>query len=178
MIRAKMTCIDFSGGLDFSLSKRRGKADVRRSHHFCSTHGPFPYSAISYLRPPLPGRFTDSTVHLSGPVSRHGLCPIDLSRKSARHRGMPESHAAQAFSHGYRPLRSSQHLGRGQREARLADICGHRPGIDQPSPESLRRRGLRPRVERRHPLRPGRQHHRTFASRSFPGRASARQKPP
>src|SRR5208337_1855610 len=45
--------------------------------------------AVSTLRRPLWGRLQGPQLFLLGSISLSGLCPTDLSRKSARHRSLP-----------------------------------------------------------------------------------------
>src|SRR5437016_3547991 len=44
---------------------------------------------VSEVRSSLPRQLLSKKLFLLGPVSRDGLCPIDLSREPARHRSLP-----------------------------------------------------------------------------------------
>ena len=162
-----MTCIDFSVGLESILSKRKGKGDVYRPHHFCSNHGRISNQTFSHLRSALPWPGQSPQVFLPGSVSSHVLCSTDLPRKPARYRSLPISLAAQAVSHGHRSLPRPEHSGRGQQKAGLAHLRRHLPALDQPGSQPVCRRRLWQGTERRHTLRSGFKHYRSM-SFTFP----------
>ena len=116
-------------------------------------------SRIPPLRKPLRRGSQMARLLLLGSVPLHGVRPVDLPRKPARHRSVPAFARRQALPHGIPLPGGALHTGRRQRVARLADLCRFRPGLD-----SHRAAFVRPRSDRRgsrsKSLRSGLDHHR------------------
>src|SRR5208337_1746657 len=92
------------------------------------------------LRGQLPG----AEFLLLGPVSLHGICPVDLPRESARHRGLPALARTPTLSPRHSRHGLAQHPGRCQRVPRLAHLCRFRATADRGGAATLspRRPGM------------------------------------
>src|SRR5271157_1311038 len=75
---------------------------------------------VPSLRPALSRRPPAARLHLLGSVSGDGLRPVDLSRKSARHRSLFGFVAGQTVSPGIPWQGGALDAGGGERIARLA----------------------------------------------------------
>ncbi len=64
-------------------------AHEQRTDHLRPTHRAPADPRVPQVRRPLPGQSQGQDLLLLGPVPVHGLCPVDLPRESARHRGLP-----------------------------------------------------------------------------------------
>jgi len=131
----------------------------RRPHHFRATDRIPAAQRISKVCRPLLWRREPSRIYLLGPISGHDLRPVDLSRKSARHRGQPRRHTGKALPYGLSRSRAQIHSGRRQRHARLAHLRRLCASVDRTSTAALRHRtdGHRTRSK---PLRAGLIDHR------------------
>ena len=129
-------------------------------HRVRSGHGFAAASSVSLLREALRRRPQGQGLHLPGPVPRHGVCPVDLPRIAARHRGVSAGHAAQALPHGHPIDGVAQHAGQCQRGARLAHLRRLRAGDNRPGALAVRGRKLRRGVVAGDALRARRQHDR------------------
>ena len=119
----------------------RGKAGIR------PTHGS---SATAYLQAmcgQIPWALSDTALLSSRPVFVHGLRATDLSRKPARHRDLSARAQRQALSPWNSRRNRPQHLGRRQRDPRLAHLSGFRHQPHPNRPQALCRGQLWRRVE-------------------------------
>ena len=92
---------------------------------------------ISCRRGALSRTLQGQELLLLGSVFDPGLCPADLSRESARHRGLSANNSCQALSQGHSRPSVSQHIGPCQPRARWENLGRLRPKLDRPSPRSL-----------------------------------------
>jgi len=100
-----------------------GGNDVFRQTHFLAGVGSsaiayFPSLCHSVQREP-----SCQKVLLFRSVPMHGLRPTHLPRKPTRYRSLPSCPEKQTVSHGHSGQSITQHLGRSQREKRLAYLC-------------------------------------------------------
>jgi len=173
-----MTCqdgVDLNGGAPMGDPSgfasagghdERGQDTVRAGHRL-PTLDQFPAHRRSLWRRP-PGADTE----LRRAVPLHGLRATDLPRKPARHRNLPVRSAGQAVSHGLSLASQSLHLGRCQREPRLAYLRRLRASAHCPGAQALRP-GQSRNTAGQHGLRPGCHDRGSVVCRSFPGRCFA-----
>src|SRR6266403_3039965 len=88
----------------------------------CANHAAFAVDDVSPLRGALWRIVQGQEFFLPRPLSLHGFCSADLSRKFARHRSVPARASGQAVSHGPQEPGVAQYFGRCQREPRLAHL--------------------------------------------------------
>ena len=120
-----MTFIDFNLQIyygHFSFIKMKGVANEYRKNNFCSTYGIPSHVRVSQVCSKISWQLQNKKFFLSGPISLHGLCSIDLSRKSPRHRSMSAFSKNKTISHGHSRKSLSQYLGRCKRKQKLANI--------------------------------------------------------
>src|SRR5437868_12411837 len=117
---------------------------------------------VSSLRRALSGRLPAARPHLLGPVLGHGLCPVDLSRKSARHRSLFGFVAGQAVSPGIPWQGGALDPGRCQRVAGLANLRRLRPAADRDRAQIVYARA-HGRRSGREPVRSGFDDHRSVS---------------
>ena len=86
---------------------------------------------------------------MHGSVSLHGIRSIDLSRKLARHRNVPQFPSAKALSHGIPREHRQVNAGRRQRTSRLPHLSGLRLYTHRYRQQALPKRGTWPRPETR-----------------------------
>ncbi len=79
---------------------------------------------LSSVRQALSGESQGQVLHMSRPVSLHGLCPIDLSGKSARYRSLSAGPEQQALSHGHSQPGIEEHAGQ-LRDWRIYAVLSH-----------------------------------------------------
>ena len=72
---------------------------------------------------PVSRRLQSKRVFLRGAFPGDGLCSIDLPRKSAGYRGLPQSHWLAALSYGHQKSCVAQQSISCQRNQRLAHLC-------------------------------------------------------
>src|ERR1035437_2382172 len=129
----------FESGLDLNVeSQTWGFSRISAKNHHAprqarirATHALFATEHISALRGRPPRRAQGQGLLLSGPVLRHGFCPVDLSRVAARHRGQLASPSALAVPHGASlPNDFAQYAGQRKRHATVADLCRLRAAPD------------------------------------------------
>src|SRR5918999_297537 len=133
-----------------------------RSNRVCPTHQLSFTQRIQSLRSALWWQQECSLVLLLGSVSHHGFCPTYLSRKFARHRGLPCLSAAQALSLRLQWTSQTCHIGRRQRETRLAHLPRFRAQSDPHCPPTLCSFRFRART-RSHSLRLRRHDYRSLS---------------
>ena len=106
-------------------------------------------------------------------IPRHGLCPADVPRESARHRGLPVRAVSQALPPGGPAGDHAIHAGRCQRAARLADLrrVGAAPDCTGPNARPRREPGG---SHWRTPPTPGTRRPSPGAGRYFRGHSFAR----
>ena len=85
-------------------------------------------------------RSSRSHVALHRAVPHHGLRPIDLPGKSARHRGVSDGASRQALPYGRLRAGAPRHTGRRQRVARLAHLRRFCAATDCAGAQALRQR--------------------------------------
>src|SRR5512135_2273038 len=91
-LRAEMELIDLNTSRFLqhaSVPLRKENADELRENSFCAVARLRSRLRISALCRTIQRKSQGQELHLLGPVSDHGLCAIDLSRKSERYRGQP-----------------------------------------------------------------------------------------
>ena len=115
-------------------------------------------------------RLQDLAVLLLGPVSVHGLCPVDLPREPARHRGVPAALQRQALPHGHSRQVSRSTLADAN-ETRLAHLRRLRPDPDPRRPDHSM--WANPGLDLDTRSTPWTPPPSTCACRCFPGRSSA-----
>ena len=101
---------------------------------------------VSPLRRTLPWRCLHKILHLLRSVAGDGFCSTDGQRESARFRSLAQCATRAALSNGISRARGSQHLIGCQRAQGLAHLRGLGSNLDQASPQTLRRRAVRPRT--------------------------------
>src|SRR5208337_2743981 len=92
------------------------------THGFLATHRVSSPPGFSEVRGPLRRRRLREEVFLLGSVSVHGLCPVDVPREPAGHRGLPWVGRGQAVPHGNSWPGGALDTGRCQRITRLAHL--------------------------------------------------------
>ena len=134
--------------------------DECRPHRFRATDRVPAQQRIPEVRCSLWRGLSFQRLLLLGPVTGDVFRSVDLSRKSARHRGVPSIHEWEALPHGLTWQGGALHPGRRQRGARLAHLCRLRPGSDRDRATASRPRSnrCRPRTES---LCPGFHDHRS-----------------
>ena len=130
-----------------NLGAQRAVIDLNGDHHELwtiavrPTDGSPSPARISPVCATLRRQLSSAEFLVLGPVSLHGVCAVDLSRKSAGYRGVPAFAGAAALSLGHSRHCLAQHSGRCQRKPRLAHLCRFRCGLDCRSAATLRSRG-------------------------------------
>src|SRR6267143_1523508 len=138
---------------------RKEMADECWQIDLLTTNGLSSCVRISAVRRTLSGRLQAQEFLLLGPVSLHGLCPTNLSRKFARYRSLSARQSNQALPHGNPWSCLTQYIGECQLSARLAYLFRLRSSADQTSPRALSARRLQPGLAA-NGLRPRCHHHR------------------
>src|SRR2546430_7285913 len=115
-----------------TLSRFSSKEETRepRTNRVCSTHQLSFAPRIQSLCGSLRWQQARAPLLLLGPVPDYGLCPINLPREFARHRGVSASSRPQALSLWLSWSGQAFYVGRCQRDARLANLCRLRPESD------------------------------------------------
>src|SRR5215471_3854233 len=110
-----------------------------------ATRRSFASTPVSPVCATLRWQLSSAKFFLLGPVSLHDVRAVELSRESARHRGLLALARTPALSLGHPRQDLAQHVGRRQRVAPVADLCRFRPRIDPRSTAALspRRPGTR-----------------------------------
>jgi len=96
---------------------------VYRQTHFFSGYGLLAKAYLQAMCKPLPRKSENQKLHMSRPVSMHGLCATHIQRKPARYRSLPKGTAQQALPYGHSWWNSPQHPCERQQNSRLANIC-------------------------------------------------------
>src|SRR2546422_10298237 len=108
---------------------------VLRSIRPLSTPGWDSSRGFSSLCATLRRRLQGSTLLLLAAVGLLGLCPTDLARRSARHRGLSQRARRPTLSLGLAHPGQTQHPGRRAGRARLAHLRRSGPTPDRPRSE-------------------------------------------
>jgi len=119
-----------------------GESHVCRQTRFFAGHGSLAPACISAMRVALPRRAVCEAVSLSRSVFRHGVCPTDSPRESARHQCLSSRSTEQTLPHGNSlRRRRAQHIVQSQRTPRLEHLRRLRSKPDPHRPSTLCRRG-------------------------------------
>ena len=133
-------------GQTFSNSSK-GLANVQRSISLLATNGIFPKTRFQQMRSSVSRQSSNKDFLMPRPVPLHGVCPANFQRKSAGHRNMSASNAAEAISRWNKRQSLTQYSGRGKRKTPLANIRGLCTGTHQKSKTTLCQRKFRRRTK-------------------------------
>src|SRR5215475_15826844 len=125
---------------------RKELADEHRQIDFLSTDGLSAMDSVPGVRRTLSWRLQTKKLFMLGPVSLHGFCSTDVSRKSARYRSLPASQSIQALSHGYSWPRLAEYVGQRQLGARLAYLRRFCTSANQPGQRAVPQRRFQPDI--------------------------------
>ena len=101
---------------------QEGISHAFRQTGFLTGDGLSPASYLSTVRPALSWASQGAPLHLSRSIPHYGFCPTDLSRKPARHRGLPACTTKQVVSHWDSEQPFPQYTGRKNGRSGL-DAC-------------------------------------------------------
>ncbi len=121
----------------------KGQDHVQRSIHLLAVNGFLSKTRIQQMRSTVQRKSQSNHLYLSGSVHVHGVCIVDRQRKPARHRNMPSVSKVQTVPCRHSRKHLSQHIGRCQREKRLANLSGFRTSLDRSGKVALRQRRIR-----------------------------------
>ena len=124
-------------------SSKGGTTDVYRQNHFLPDHRSPAHAYLPTVRSAISWTLQSTTLLLSGSISLHGFCPVDLQRKSSGYRGLPACSRVKIVSYGNPCKGLTKHTGRCQRETGLAYLRRSCPSIDSYRSSSLPPRRLR-----------------------------------
>jgi hypothetical protein len=113
--------IKLAGCHTSALSLKEMKNEFR-TDNFLSINGFSFLIRVSPMCRTLQWQLQNKEFLLLGPVSMHGLCPVDLSGKSQGYRDLPSSIHTRALSHGHSRESFSKYTGTRQSSLRLAHI--------------------------------------------------------
>ena len=99
-----------------------GDGHALRSVRVLASDGPSADESLPQMRPALPRQSPHPILHLSRPVSVHGIFATHLPREPARYRGVSASSSRQALSHGHPWRDVAQHARQRQSAPRLAHL--------------------------------------------------------
>src|ERR1051325_6171560 len=151
--------LNFGAGIRSAVSSGRQRHEQWTEPVF-ATHRSLVPARVSPVRATLRRQLPGAEFFLLGPVSHHDVRTVELPGKSARYRRLPALATTPALSFGNSRPDLAQHAGRCQRNARLADLCRFRSGIDRRSAPALSGRGFGGGVGQHH-LRARFDHHRS-----------------
>src|SRR3990172_1170471 len=157
-----------------STPEWKGLADVLWTNRLLPIPGLLAAARIRQMRASLSRQSPRPQVLLLRSVSLPGFRPTHLSGEFARHRNVPAGDAVQTLSRGYSRQNFPQHLGRCQRDAFVADLCGICGGANWHRKKDLRQRQFRSGT-RPNGLRSGRLHHRSVSVSVTLGQVSQTQ---
>src|SRR3990172_2601260 len=157
-----------------STPEWKGLADVLWTNRLLPIPGLLAAARIRQMRASLSRQSPRPQILLLRSVSVPGFRPTHLSGKPARHRNVPASDAVQTLSRGYSRQNFPQHLGRCQRDAFVADLCGLCRGAHWHRQTALRQRQFRSGT-RPNGLCSGRLHHRSLSVSVSLGQVSQAQ---
>src|SRR4030042_3135290 len=106
-----------------SISNWKGVAYEFRKNSLCSIDEIPANLRVSPRRPTLSGNVQSANLFLFGSILMHGLCPVGLSRKFARHRSVSSCQTGKTLSYGNPQQNFTKYLSLYQRKSRLADLC-------------------------------------------------------
>ena len=153
----------------------KGPDRVQRSLHLLAINGFLSKTRIQQVRPAAQRKPQSKHLYLLGPVHVNGVCSTDRQRKFTRYRNMSSIFRAQTLSRRHSRKHLSQHTGRCQRKARLANISGFRTSSDYSSKVALRQRRIRRNIGQRS-LRTGLNDYRPLPNLVSMGTVSQTQK--
>lgn len=122
--------------------------DASRPADFCAVDAPPSAHNLSPMRGALCRRTQGQELLVSGSVSVHVVCTVDLSRESARHRGVSARAVREALSLGDSRQCFSEHARQCQCDPRLAYLRELRREVDWYRTRLVCRRALRHRSGR------------------------------
>ena len=122
MLHSKTTTNDFNFPVAFRPFPHKGLADEYRANGFFSNHGPAASLGFPQMRQTVSWRPQNTAIHLHGPVSKYGICSINVPREFARHRSMPARQPVKTLSYGHSIPHLTKHISRRQRKSRLANL--------------------------------------------------------
>ncbi len=156
-----MSVFDFNALPDlshtFSTLMWKGVADVHGINGVLSVDGLLAQARVQPVRSSLSGKLPGAQVFLPRSIPLYGLRTTHLSGKSAGHGNVSARRAVEALSRRHPWPSLPKHLGRRQREQRLAHLGRLRPGAGGQGQTALCRRGFRPGLATEC-LRPGFDH--------------------
>ena len=155
----------------FSGFMWKGVADVHGTDGVLAVNGLPAQARVQPVCSSLSRQLPGAQVFLPRSVSLHGLRPTHLSGKSAGHGNVSARRAVEALSCRYPWPSLPKHLGRREREQRLAHLGRLRPSAGGQGQTTLCWRELRTGLATER-LRPGFHHHRSVSFRCSPGRDS------
>ena len=132
-ISCAKTVFDFkmlNFGHNLPIPDRKGVASAHRTNHLLSAYGFHSETRVQQMCSTLSRRTSGSNLFLFRSIALHGLCPTDVSREPPRYRNLFTDDAIQTLSCRDSGQRVSKHLGRRQREKRLAYLCRFRSRAD------------------------------------------------
>ena len=122
MLHSKTTTNDFNFPVAFRPFPHKGLADEYRANGFFSNHGPAASLGFPQMRQTVSWRPQNTAIHLHGPVSKYGICSMNVPREFARHRSMPARQPVKTLSYGHSIPHLTKHISRRQRKSRLANL--------------------------------------------------------
>src|SRR3989338_95512 len=120
MLMPKKLFIDLKSLLRYLGTPNKGPADERRKNCFLPSYGIPANVRIPQMCRAISRRLQGAELYLSRPIFMHGLCANNISRKSARHSGMPAFKAKQTVSYGHPRTSISKHFVERQQSTQLA----------------------------------------------------------
>lgn len=122
-----------------TLSRALAKESPResRSNRFCATHAVSLTQRIQSLCATLQRQQERASVLLLGSISHHGVRPTYLPGELTRYRSLSGGATSQALSRRLQWAHQTFHLGRRQRETRLAHLPRFRSKCDSNSTTTL-----------------------------------------
>jgi len=110
---------------------------VLGKNYFFASYRIYPSAAVPQVCGALWRQLQGQSVFVLGSVSVHGLCAINLSRESARHRRLSSRALRSTIPSGLPQPCLSQYIGRCQRSARLAHLRRSSGAPDQKGKTAL-----------------------------------------
>ena len=161
-----MSVFDFNALQDIGHTSSafmwKGVADVHGTNGVLAVDGLPAQARVQQVRSSLSRQLPGAQVFLPRSIPLYGLRPTHLSGKSARHGDVSARRRVQALSCWHPWPSLPKHLGRRQRDQRLAHLGRLRPGAGGQGQTTLCRRELRLGLATER-LRPGFHHHRSVS---------------
>ena len=165
MLTTQKIFIDLNLILRYVGVSSKGAANERRKNCFRPGYGILANVRIPQMCRAIPWRLQGVELYLPRPISMHGFCAIDISRKSSRYPGLLALKAKQTVSHEHPRKSITQYSVECQQSARMAHLCRSCNDFDPQGTRTLYQRFLRNRSGQ-HGLCPGFNNHR-FVPVSF-----------